>query len=1133
MKLMWPQEESQGASQMVDVLLDTGNQGPNLISHNIVRNRKGAKERFDIVSITNEARLLTLTHNFTLACTQGTYMFHTKAYEMDDLPYDIVLNIATIREYGLLSTHHPMLLTSGEVEKEEIGIIHNPFGNKGLVATMAEGNRSRKDPFSLEELAEIEDDELQAIPTELLINSTTANASSAEAWKKLLTTQLFGPEGLQAKLRSLLSEFQMIFSATISPTAAKLPEFEIEIDEQQWRDKRNAGPVRHQTQQRQEVMKEMMTILMLNGIIQPSTASYYSHGFVVPKKTPGQWRLVIDYRILNLLTRDMEHWPIPHIKKLMARIGARRPKYFAVLDLTSGYHQILMSAKARELTAFMTPDGVYEWCRMPMGPKGAPSFFQRVIASIVLKNLTGIICESYIDDIIIYGEDEESFIHNLTQVFERFKTYNVTIHPNKGVFGKTQVEYVGHVISCEGVHFDRKKLDQVKDLDLPQTVKQLQSFIGICNWFSSHVAGFATIAAPLTNLLHGNMSRGTTTIQWTDEALSAFEALKKHVVECPPLFFLDDESPILLQTDASQYGIGAVLLQKRQQNEIVPIALLSKKFSKVQLRWSTPEKEAFAIYHALRTWEYMLKDRHFTLHTDHRNLKTLWRQCGLNLKVTRWAQAIQDFDMEIEHIPGIENIVADALSRAVSREELSPELILSVEDDENVPSKLWRTIRECHNTIVGHGGVERTLRKLEENQLVWPGQRKQVRQFVRSCSHCQKMQQIKPVIVANRQMLAAFQPMQQIAIDFIEGLPDSQEGQNTILVIIDTFSRFVELYPCRGTGAEVACACVLQHLGRYGVPDEILSDNGPAFISELFETLCRILGAEHTKITPYSHEENGIVERANKEVTRFLTDLVLDTKVVRNWAVVLPLVQRIMNAAFHENVGATPASLVFGNCIDLDRNLILQRPELGRDRSEKSTLSLSTQAHLDLLISQQSHLVDAIQKKMASQQKLIEGLNKQCKAELTRFGNGSLVLVQPREGRRAHKLAPRWLGPKRVINISQNGTRYTLQDLVTMRHHDYHVTQLKEYFEDPNNPDTPLQVALADHDNVYIVERILDMRGDPKGLKSHLQFLVQWAGYDDTTWESWAVVRNVDKFHDFLRNHHDTNVRKLLPKQFI
>lgn len=300
----------------------------------------------------------------------------------------------------------------------------------------------------------------------------------------------------------------------------------------------------------------------------------------------------------------------------------------------------------------------------------------------------------------------------------------------------------------------------------------------------------------------------------------------------------------------------------------MPIALLSRKLNKVQLRWSTPEKEAYAIYHTLRTWEYLLKDRHFTLQTDHLNLEKLSRQCGQNLKVLRWFQAIQDYDMKVKHIPGIKNMIADALSRAVSRSELDEHLIAFVEaEDVNVEPDLWRQIQSCHNKIIGHGGVERTLRKLQEKQLIWEDQRKHVMKYVRCCPRCQKMQQLKPVLVANRKMLSAFQPMQQLAMDFIEGLPETEKRMNTILVIIDSFSRFVELYPCEGTGAKAAFAALLQHTGRYGVPDEILTDNGSAFISEQFKALCEKVGTDHIKITPYSHEENGIVERANKEVT--------------------------------------------------------------------------------------------------------------------------------------------------------------------------------------------------------------------------------------------------------------------------
>jgi len=1117
------------SQKRVQVLLDTGDEGPNFICRELVRDDTGFNDQSVIRGvINNESLTLSTAHNITLADIQGRYTIKAKVFEAESLPYDIILSLQTIIDNELLSRFHTDLLDKHHIATPSL---RNSFGTKHFVATVIKSNRSRKDPFSLEELAEIEDDELQAIPSELLENPDTKATSAA--WKDLLKRRIYGSRRMKHRIRKVLKKYKSCFSATVSSMAANVPEFTFEVDEAKWRVKSNAGRVRKQTLQRQEVLEEMVKTMLEHGIIRASKASFYSHGFVVPKKTPGKWRFVIDYRILNALTYTMEHWPIPHITQLITRIGEHKPAFFAVLDLTSGYHQIMMSEKARELSAFMTPSGVYEWCRLPMGLKGAPSFFQRTIAHQVLHDLSGVICDIYIDDIIIYGKDEDSFIANLEAVFERLKEYGVSVHPDKCVFGKTEVEYVGHVISREGVSFSREKLDQVKDLELPQTVKQLQSFLGICNWFSSHVAGFALIAAPLSNLLHGNMTRGHTKLQWTEEAVSAFETLKKEVVAAQPLFFLDEENPIILQTDASLYGIGSALLQQREVGQLVPIALLSRKFNKVQLRWSTPEKEAYAIYHTLRTWEYLLKDRHFTLETDHLNLEKLSRQCGQNLKVLRWFQAIQDFDMEVRHIPGIKNMIADALSRAVSRSELDENLLAYVEVDEiDVEPELWRHIQTCHNKVVGHGGVERTLRKLHEKQLIWEDQRKHVMKYVRCCPRCQKMQQLKPILVANRKMLSAFQPMQQLAMDFIEGLPETGKGMNTILVIIDSFSRFVELYPCEGTGAKAVFAALLQHTGRYGIPDEILTDNGPAFISELFEILCQKLGTDHIKITPYSHEENGIVERANKEVTRFLADLITDDNVVTDWPLLIPLVQRIMNAAVHNTLGVAPAQIVFGNQIDLDRNLIINNLDAEAKPVVESSWSLSTQRYMDKFLRQQDKIVDMVQRKLVERESSLQTENDKQLHELTKFKLDSLVLVQPREGKRAHKLAPRWLGPQRIVNISDNGTTYTLQDLVTTKNHDYHVSQLKEYRHDPLSDKTPLEIALQDHDHVYIVEKILDIKGDPRGLKSQLFFLVKWLGYEDTTWEPWASLRNVEQLHEFLRHHEDPQVRKLLPKQF-
>lgn len=1130
MLLTYSQEKAQHlgreANETVNVLLDTGNDGPDLISSDIAQACLHAVDvaEHKVINLVNYQSLkLRHAYNIQLAHPSHKYGFMTNAYAVDDLPCEVILGIQTIRSHGLFD-FHPDLLHRNDyvrgVRRPSEGALHFT----GVITKVDwDSNRSMKDPHSLEELAEVSDNELQAIPEELL-----AQGSHDTSWRKMLDTQVFGPQELQGALRDVLTRYKDCFLGTVSRNPANVEEFDMAVDAALWETQKNSGPVRRQNFQRQQEMERQIQILLAHNIIQPSSSPYYSHGFVVPKASKGKWRLVIDYRSLNAATTNMEHWPIPHIKELMNRIGAQAPAYFAVMDLTSGYHQMGMSEKARRLSAFMTSSGVYEWRRLPMGLKGAPSFFQRVMATQVLGGLVSTICELYMDDVIVFGKNKEEFLHNLEQVFDRFRKHNITVNPGKCVFGKTQVEYVGHVISKEGTHFTREKLDKVKDIELPRTVKQLQSFLGVANWFSSHVKDFAIVATPLTNMLHGQMTRRHAILQWTPEAVEAFEEVKRRVVRCPPLFFLDNISPIILQTDASQYGIGAALLQQRDDT-IVPIALLSKKLNKVQINWSTPEKEAFAIYYSLKQWDYLLRDRRFILHTDHKNLLSLAKKCGANLKVVRWFQAIQDYDMCLSHIEGINNPIADSLSRSVAEEQTV--VLAALESRTRIPNEYWKLIYKWHNCYAGHGGLERTMRLLNTHRHHWPLQRVHVRQFIRCCPRCQKMSQLKPIIHANRYALSAQQPMQQLAIDFIEGLPASLGGEDSILVIIDSFSRFVELYPCSGTTATAACTGIVQHLGRYGIPDEILTDNGPSFKSDLMNALCTVIDTNHIRITPYSHEENGIVERANKEVVRFLSDIVQDRNVVDNWVSCLPLVQRIMNAAVHETIGVSPASVVFGNSIDLDRNLVFDQPQL--DVSEQVNIPQSIQRHMDLLINQQRVVINLIQTKLATEhrQRLLEQITTGFPS-VTTYPIGSLVLVAPREGKRIHKLSPRWLGPMRVVNITKQGRRYTLQNLVTMKNLDYHVTQIKEYLQDPAQSQSPLQIALADHNQEYIVEKILDMRGNPSGSKTQLQFLVKWAGYEDTTWEPWSSLRNVVHLHNFLKQHPDQKVQALLPKQF-
>jgi hypothetical protein len=252
-------------------------------------------------------------------------------------------------------------------------------------------------------------------------------------------------------------------------------------------------------------------------------------------------------------------WPIPNIKQMFTRLGRKKAKYFAVVDLTQGYHQISLSANSRTYAAFVTDMGVYEPKRIWMGLKTAPSYFQQQLASIVLAGLLYDICELYIDDIIIHGRTEVEFLANLDKVFRRFEEYLLTLNPEKCILGVSEIEYVGHVINDLGLKMSDAKIRQVLEFPLPKSTSELRSFAGLANYFRDHIQNFSSIAHPLYNLIANHAKRGI--LKWDASALEAFQILKNCIEKCPTLFFMDDNAPIFLHTDASQYGIGAYLFQ--------------------------------------------------------------------------------------------------------------------------------------------------------------------------------------------------------------------------------------------------------------------------------------------------------------------------------------------------------------------------------------------------------------------------------------------------------------------------------------------------------------------------------------------------------------------------------------------
>jgi hypothetical protein len=339
---------------------------------------------------------------------------------------------------------------------------------------------------------------------------------------------------------------------------------------------------------------------------------------------------------------------------------------------------------------------------------------------------------------------------------------------------------------------------------------------------------------------------------------------------------------------------------------------------------------------------------------------------------------------------------------------------------------VYTTIAKYHNSIVGHHGVDATIRMMDKAQVPhWPHMRKHIAYFIKySCPCCQKMSQIKPVINTRPFSTSAYRVMEVINIDLIGPMPPDRYGNEYVLVIRDAFSRWTDLTAIKSKEAEGIAQALLKFFGTFGWPTELRSDGGAEFVNSTIQALLDVVGTEHAITLAYSHEENGLVERANQEVLKHLRKLVFDTRLIAIWSDMLTLVQRIMNTQVVETIGVSPAQIIFGNAVDLDRNFVPMHIRT----SDSVATERSYRTWMDTLIANQSLIVDITQKTLFNN--VQKALRRNRKEEgITEFPLDSIVLAQYHDkglGKRPpSKLHPKWEGPFRVVNISNYGNQYS------------------------------------------------------------------------------------------------------------
>ncbi|GBM65989.1 Transposon Ty3-G Gag-Pol polyprotein [Araneus ventricosus] len=561
-----------------------------------------------------------------------------------------------------------------------------------------------------------------------------------------------------------------------------------------------------------------------NGIIEESSGPWASP-IVLVKKKDGSTRFCVDYRKLNEITIK-DSYPLPRIDDTLDALNGSQ--WFSTLDLKSGYWQVEIQPEDKEKTAFTTGQGLWQFKVMPFGLCNAPATFERLMEDCtVLRGLTSEASLVYLDDIIIVGRTFQEHFNNIRKVFQRLQNANLKLSPRKCRFFRKEVSYLGHIISADGVKTDPEKTKAVVDWPRPETVHDLRSFLGLCTYYCRFVRNFSAIARPLHKLIEARSN-----FNWTEECEKSFNSLKQALITSPVLTYPRTDKEFILDTDASNEGIGAVLSQKIGNEECV-IAYFSKSLGKPERNYCVTRKELLAIVKSIEHFHHYFYGRKFLLRTDHASLRRLLNFREPEGQIARWIQRLQEYDIEIQHRKGTSHGNADALSRRPCKESCkhctNAEKKFGMETDISVKvlttempglqdgvlyrkwesddgsscrwqlilpkSRIQEVLRETHDSASGgHFGVVKTLSKTRE-RFYWDRLRADVEKWCRECHACGARKGPKTTTKGRLQRYNVGAPFERMALDILGLLPVTTKGNRYVLVLMGYFTKWPEAIP--------------------------------------------------------------------------------------------------------------------------------------------------------------------------------------------------------------------------------------------------------------------------------------------------------------------------------------------------